>query len=316
VSYITENRPWLEGFNDYYGREIAPIVDDIAAARALAAKEVWRRTLILSAVAVPVIVALFVFIEPQAAIFGLFAAGAGYQFYARKPAREFSDLYKQDVVHSLGRFFKLAYDPSPPDFSLHHYKSMKLIPSHDKSSFEDRLSGTYEQVDMDFLEAHLQEWQQSGKSRRLVTVFRGALISVSFPKPFNGRTRVNTDRTRLGNFFAGTFSADDRVRLEDPVFEDKFEVYSSDQVEARYILTPDFMERFLRLNAKLGGKLQAGFEHNQMLISCHGGENRFEGGSLNQKGDPHAPIVQTVEELKALFDLIETLNLTSQTRAS
>lgn len=37
----------------------------------------------------------------------------------------------------------------------------------------------------------------------------------------------------------------DVVRLEDPEFEKIFVVYSSDEVEARYILSTSFMERLV-----------------------------------------------------------------------
>ena len=76
------------------------------------------------------------------------------------------------------------------------------------------------------------------------------------------------------------------------------------------------MERLLQLRQQMGKDLQAAFQNNQMLIAINGGEDRFEAGALADQADPHAPIIRTVEELKAIFDLIETLNLTSQTRAS
>jgi len=38
-----------------------------------------------------------------------------------------------------------------------------------------------------------------------------------------------------------------RVGLVDPVFEKIFEAYGTDQVEARYLLTPTFMQRLVRL---------------------------------------------------------------------
>ena len=34
MSYIREDRPWLEGFNAFYEAEIAPLVFDLADARA------------------------------------------------------------------------------------------------------------------------------------------------------------------------------------------------------------------------------------------------------------------------------------------
>jgi hypothetical protein len=316
LALIEENRPWLQGFNDFYSRELAPIVDDIAAARALAAKEVWKRTLILSAVAIPITAVLFVVVEPQAALFGIFAAIAGYQFYARKPARAFSSQYKQQVVHRLGQFFGLEYEEEPSHFDPHRYKSLKLIPRYDKADTEDGLTGQHENVSIKFLEAHLQQERRSKNSTNYVTVFKGPLFTLTFPKPFIGTTLLQTDKTMIGNFLSGAFTDGERVRLEDPEFEDQFEVYSTSQVEARFILTPDFMERLLRLQRQFGKHLQAAFQDNEMLIAINGAKNRFEAGSLDDQDDPHAPIARTIEELKAIFDLIETLNLTSQTRAS
>jgi hypothetical protein len=316
VSHVEENRPWLKGFNDFYAAEIAPIVDDIAAARAVASREVWKRTLILSAVAVPATAALFVFVDPQAAFFGVFGAAALYKFYARKPAREFSSQYKEEVVHRLGQFFDLTYEREPAHFDPTRYKALKLIPRYDKASTEDGLTGQHDNVSIRFLEAHLQQERRSKNSTHHVTVFKGPLLAMTFPKPFKGTTLLQTDRTMVGNFLSRAFTQGERVRLEDPEFEKQFEVYSTSQVEARFILTPDFMVRLLRLQKRFGKDLQAAFQDNEMLIAINGAADRFEAGSLDDHADPHAPIARTVEELKAIFDLIETLNLTSQTGAS
>ena len=224
MSYVREDRPWLEGFNAFYEAEIAPLVFDLAEARATAAKAVWQRSIIVSAVAVP--------------------------------------------------------------------------------------------VEISYLEAHLQHKRRTKNGTHYVTVFKGPLLSLTFPKPFIGTTLVQTDRTAIGNFLSGKFTKGERVRLEDPEFEDQFEVYSTSQTEARFILTPDFMERMLILQRQMGKKLQAAFHDNDMLIAVNGAEDNFEAGSLDEQADPHAPILNTVEELRTIFDLIETLNLTSQTRAS
>lgn len=316
MSYIREDRPWLEGFNAFYETEIAPLVFDLADARATAAKAVWQRSMIISALAVPIVALLFVFVDAEAAIFAIFAAIAGWQFWARKPAREFSDTYKQEIVGRMAPQLGLTYRAEPIGFNHDRYRTLKLIPRYDRSTLEDSLTGHHETVEINYLEAHLQQQRRTKNGTHYVTVFKGPLLSLTFPKPFIGTTLVQTDRTAIGNFLSGKFTKGERVRLEDPEFEDQFEVYSTSQTEARFILTPDFMERMLRLQRQMGKKLQAAFHDNDMLIAVNGAEDNFEAGSLDEQADPHAPILNTVEELRAIFDLIETLNLTSQTRAS
>ena len=86
----------------------------------------------------------------------------------------------------------------------------------------------------------------SGEDSR--TVFDGLLIELVLPRSLTGTTAVVADEGLLGNL--GTRlrpTTLPRIRLEDPRFEKRFEVYGSDQIEARALLTPAFMERFTAL---------------------------------------------------------------------
>jgi len=56
------------------------------------------------------------------------------------------------------------------------------------------------------------------------------------------------------------------VRLEDPIFRNYFNVYSSDQVEARYLLPPDFMEYIKKLERISGGGLISCFTGQELTI--------------------------------------------------
>ncbi len=84
-------------------------------------------------------------------------------------------------------------------------------------------------------------------------------ILLDMNKNFSGKTIVKRDTGIIGNWFTKKFRRKldsyasrskllKSVKLEDPIFEKKFEVYSSDQVEARYLLTTSFMERILELS--------------------------------------------------------------------
>lgn len=66
------------------------------------------------------------------------------------------------------------------------------------------------------------------------------------------------------------------VRLEDPVFRQHFKVYSTDQIEARYILTTAFMNRILKLGEAYKWKIKAIFINNNIYILIDVRKNWFE----------------------------------------
>lgn len=62
------------------------------------------------------------------------------------------------------------------------------------------------------------------------------------------------------------FSKKTLVELENPVFESVFQVHSTDAIDARYILTPAFMERILALKQKRGVNIQIAFQNGKVIV--------------------------------------------------
>ena len=86
-------------------------------------------------------------------------------------------------------------------------------------------------------------------------VFNGLLAELAFPGQSSGTTIVAKDGGLLGNAvrtFVQT-SGLERVRLEDPDFESRYQVYSSDQISARALLTPAVMQRLMQLERHTQG---------------------------------------------------------------
>ena len=140
-----------------------------------------------------------------------------------------------------------ALNPGQPQ-DIHTFRSLGLVPGWDRAKYEDRLTGSRNETPFEFFEAHLEEKRTTtdskGRTRTTwVTVFRGQCLVVKFHKQFNGVTKVYRDMGML-NWFAklGQMGKGEKVKLEDVVFEKSFEVFSTDQVEARFILTPDSHE--------------------------------------------------------------------------
>ncbi|KAB2953501.1 DUF3137 domain-containing protein [Heliorestis acidaminivorans] len=88
-------------------------------------------------------------------------------------------------------------------------------------------------------------YQDENESKR-VTTFLGIFLKIKFPKEFQEDIYITTETWRRGaGGFLGFGSKADRIVLESPLFEKKFNVFGNDPVEARYILTLDFMEKLL-----------------------------------------------------------------------
>ena len=102
----------------------------------------------------------------------------------------------------------------------------------------------------------------------------------------------------------------DEVNLEDPVFEKKFNVYSSDQVEARYLITTAFMERFNNLNTAFGAKkAKCSFFDNTIMFAISTHKNLFEIGNLFMRLDDPNRITKFFNEIASILILVDYFKL-------
>ncbi len=255
-----------------------------------------------------------VFQEP----FGIFiGAIAGFGLYAwgSSDINKLGKETKLMLVEPVAAEFNIAYELQPPrPAEIATFRSLDLVPGWDREKFEDLLRGQRNDTPFEFFEAHLEEKRTTtdGKGRTRttwVTVFKGQCLVVKFHKQFQGVTKVYRDAGAL-NFFKklSQMGKGQRVKLEDPVFEKAFEVYSTDQIEARYILTPDFMERMLGLERTFKGKqVRCAFAGGQMLLACEG-KDLLEPGSMRRKMDDLGRVREILQDFAAIFLLIDAMS--------
>lgn len=94
-------------------------------------------------------------------------------------------------------------------------------------------------------------------------------------KTFLGLEFVPSDKVKKVINKGETFKVKD-VFLEDPEFMKRFKVCSSDQVEARYILTTAFINRFLKMSESFKYKTKAIFMENNVYILVQAKKDWFE----------------------------------------
>ena len=184
----------------------------------------------------------------------------------------------------------------------------------DTYSGDDRVVGKIGSTKIRFSEIHA-EYTTNDTSH---TIFKGLFFVADFNKDFQGRTFLLPDRAEAALGWIGTKlqslnkAHGDLVKLEDPVFERLFAVYGSDQIEARYILTPSLMERVVNFKRKSLGagarELHMSFVDSNVYIALSYSRNLFEPSVFKTILDPQ-DTRQYFDDLIFVLGIVEDLNL-------
>lgn len=212
------------------------------------------------------------------------------------------------IMQELASFFGgFEYEFEKPISSEVLAQSL-LFGNFNKTKSGDCFLGKYKDTKINIFEIKLENHTFNGKKKHKQKVFRGVCISLDMSKKFVGQTIVLKDRgilnilNRHGNL--------QRVSLESVDFEKKFEVYADDQIEARYLLDVALMERMLKLNELYFGKsVQFSFLNHQVLIAIETKKDTFEVCSFFKNNINYDLALNTYNQFKTIFSLIDTLNL-------
>lgn len=233
--------------------------------------------------------------------------GAGI---AQTPLNQLGERLKGQTLTALAEAIDARYSGAgTPDGVVARHQRLRLLPSYDRANYEDWFSGERHGCAFDLFEGHLEdEHRDKDGDRSWVTVFRGQIIRIAFPKPFAGVTVVRRDSGVFNGMMAWGTKLE-RVGFASPEFERKFEVYSNDQVEARYLVHPVFAERLLELEgAYEGRRLRCAFEAGELLIAVETKDQYEFGDMFKPLADPERArrIVGDIAAILRVMDSVLT----------
>jgi hypothetical protein len=290
-------------------------LDSQATAREEAKRQNLQILMIGMGIAVAAAIAVMSFMPDQAEygfVVGAMIGGITW-WVANLPVQAISQQIKVRANEELGEALGLSYQPNgAPSSDFELATRMGLLPTDpDQAEYSDFWVGTFGSSEGTLHEAHLQEYQQQGKHRRLVTVFRGVVMGYQFARPFSSTTLVRQDMGLLNGLFnfgsRMTGLKLEAVKMVHPDFESRFEVVSTDQVEARYLLHPAFCERLMEMEAAFNGhNMRLAFAQGRVVVVIEA-DDMFESGGIEADGDD-ARFATTIDQLGSLIDLTQALN--------
>lgn len=238
--------------------------------------------------------------------------GLGWAEWSKRPMLK---KLKGGINGAIARALGLEYSVEcTPGQTFERARAFEMLPGYDNSSFQDLWWGVVGTSPFTLHEACLTEQRGSGKNRRTVTVFEGSIMALGFTRAFTGTTVIEPNGERRKFLIGGeketaTIGGIElgRVDLVDPRFEERFTVWSNDQVEARYLVHPEYVERLLAVEQAFSGQdIRALFHQGELLITLKTGD-LFESGSLDASED-RVLLERSITQFGALADLAVQLN--------
>lgn len=302
----------------------------LEAERKAYVKKFWKGFLIFLALFVGVPLTVYI-VNPDSMFVALIAGGviliiasiflaiSHNRFY-----KQFKEQFKGKVIPAVVKFVDERLDYQPNRGLISEYSASRIFTrGYDRYKAEDTISGKFESTDFAFGEVHTEYRQVTTDSKgnrreSWHTIFQGMLFVSDFHKNFHGETMIDVDNMerffgKLGRKFQqwNPSRPGDLIKLENPEFEKKFAVYSTDEQECRYILTPSMMERLLDMTKRINFKIAISFRNNQVYIAVFNNMDLFEPsvfGSLLKEGDYRI----IINMMKLMTGIIEDLNLNTR----
>lgn len=142
------------------------------------------------------------------------------------------------------------------------------------------------------------------ENRKYVPLFHGLFAIVDFHKSFNGTVLLRPRQDKIGS---DTMRDYESVSIGDVAFEKKYEVFSSNQVVARYILSTYLIQQIDLLDDYCPRPLLASFQNGLMCIGLPQDKDLFEADFYKGVPDIQA-FKDLVHEIKIIERLLEHLN--------
>lgn len=243
-------------------------------------------------------------------------SGAGITFvvlgvlywWVTQPKRQYAKAYKKDILPEIAKLFgNLRYGLNGK-IPMEELRPSKIIPSHDSYDADDYFIGEYKGVRITISEMTLKGKSENSSTK---TVFKGLAILIAMPRQkFHGHTVLMQEVNRFGKWFQKQATGLKHADLVDPQFEKAFDLFTNDQVEARYLVDPKMIENLKAMRDVYNAEsFSVAYYNNQILVLLPSDHNYFEPANIGVPATDPQTIVSMKEELALVLNLVDYLEV-------
>lgn len=239
-----------------------------------------------------------------------------------KVQAEYKSRFKNEVIGATLSAIDSSLTINPNDgISQSEFRNSQLFStSPDRYFTEDLIAGKIDKTSFYFAEVHAEYKTETrtkhGTQTHWHNILKGIVFAGDFNKHFNGITiiRPKDFGSSVSAWFAkNVYSFGDKsiVELENDAFNKNFVVYSNNQIEARYILTPALMERIGDLNERCAYTVSLSFINANMYIAFPLDKNYFEPPIFKTLLKPNI-LDDDMSVLSFMYDIVHELDLNTR----
>ncbi|MDR3267318.1 MAG: DUF3137 domain-containing protein, partial [Tannerella sp.] len=203
-----------------------------------------------------------------------------YSIYVYSRLQKLKSRFQENIIKHYIRSImpESQYNPEKYHSLATYNESLLFMIDVDRHSGGNYVEGIFDKTEISFSYMHTEYEEvthtKNGTKRTWHTIFKGIFMSADSNKNFSGKTLVLPDTAEkyLGGFGkwlqkkAGN-TVGELVYMENVKFEKEFVVYSTDPVEARYLITPKIQEQIFNLKKFLHKDLRLSFVNNHVFIA-------------------------------------------------
>ena len=321
---------WRMPSRDDFGRYVESTMTDVLRDLERDRRKMIRKIVVATVIVLGLAIAAFLigttlYAKPDAlpfAVGGIAIAliiACGYVF-----TKSYKSEFKGRLISPLVKFFGADFLYSADAFiDSDRYWASGIFRTHfNRYSGEDYIAGTAGKTRFECSEV-CAEYQtetvdsKGNKQKHWKTIFSGLFFIADFNKAFSGSTWVFPDalESKLG-WLAHKLQEwkIDRpgqlVKLEDPEFERLFAVYATDQMVARYVLSPSLMKRITEYRQRLKHPLWMSFIDGVLYVAIAPGRDLFEPKLLSVVDGKQC--MSIFDDIAVGLGIIEDLNLNTR----
>lgn len=165
---------------------------------------------------------------------------------------------------------------------------------------EDGFSGNHAGIRFDAFE--VVRTSRTSRGGETSPAQHALVIVLRLPRPLQATTQLRS--RKIGWHQPGEAEGLAPVRLESPEFAEQFRVRSDDQVEARFVFTPDIMVRMIDLAH--GEDIRATAQGDHLTIAFEG-PNRFDLTHSDTGLSGDAAVRMAIQQIGEMLDLVEAV---------